>query len=111
MPELLTKQPEAALQLLRSAGATCGEAVPAQTLKGCPPASLCKLPAGELCVYGLPDAMRMTQVSAAEWREVLVPGQSGATPPPSAMHPAVATASGVGLVLIGVAIGWILRRR
>jgi len=68
MPEQLTKHPEVTLQVLRSAGARCGEGVPQDILKQCPAERFCKLPGGEVCVYGLPEAARMTQVSSAEWQ-------------------------------------------
>jgi hypothetical protein len=118
MPEQLTKHPDVTLQVLRSAGAQCGTGAAQDILKACPAASFCKLPGGELCVYGLNEAMRMTQISAAEWQTVLR-SVSSAGPPATAssavsggvMSPGLASLSGLGLVLIGVAIGWILRRR
>ena len=99
MPEQLTKHPEVTLQVLRSAGARCGEGLPPQILKQCPPERFCSLPGGELCVYGLPEAGRMTQISQAEWR-TLVP----AGPVPSPM-----TGGAVGL-LVGVVLALLLLR-
>jgi hypothetical protein len=89
MIELLTRQPQTLLQLLQSAGAQCGAPAPPDGAKTCPAARHCTLAGGELCVIGLDDA--------------------GA--PAAATSPGVALASGLGLVLIGVAIGWVLRRR
>lgn len=80
MPEQLTKHPEVTLQVLRSAGARCGEGVPQDILKACPSARFCKLPGGELCVYGLPEAGQMTQVAAAEWRALFAPPAPGQVP-------------------------------
>jgi hypothetical protein len=108
MPEQLTKHPEATLQILQSGGAQCGTGAPPQTLKDCPPQRLCTLPGGEICVYGLPQAARMTEISATDWRAVI--GQADAAASPPTTGPAMALASGIGLVLIGVAIGYYLRR-
>lgn len=70
MPEQLTKHPDATLQVLRSAGARCGDGLKPQILSACPAAQFCKLPGGEICVYGLADAARMTQLTASDWRAV-----------------------------------------
>lgn len=71
MPEQLTKHPEVTLQVLRSAGAKCGEGARQEILTQCPAPRFCKLPGGELCVYGLPEASKMTQIGAAEWRALV----------------------------------------
>jgi len=91
VPEQLTKHPDVTLQVLRS---------------------------GELCVYGLNEATRMTQISAGEWQAVLrsvsspgAPSSASSAVSGGVMSPGLASLSGLGLVLIGVAIGWILRRR
>src|SRR5512140_1495211 len=70
MPEQLTKHPDVTLQVLRSSGARCAEDAAQEILTQCPAARFCKLPGGEICVYGLADAPQMTQITAAEWREV-----------------------------------------
>jgi hypothetical protein len=118
VPEQLTKHPDVTLQVLRSGGAQCGAGAAQEILTACPAARFCKLPGGELCVYGLNEAPRMTQISAGEWQAVLR-SVSSPGPPSSAssavsggvMSPGLASLSGLGLVLIGVAIGWVLRRR
>lgn len=121
MPELLTKHPDVTLQVLRSAGAQCGNGAPQEILKACPAQGFCKLPGGELCVYGLSDATRMTQITASDWHALLqaVPA-SGASAASSGaalgeagspLGPASMLGTGTGLLLIGVAIGWVLRRR
>jgi hypothetical protein len=71
MPEQLTKHPEVTLQVLRSAGAKCGEGARQEILKQCPAQRFCKLPGGELCVFGLSDAPKMTQITAAEWKALV----------------------------------------
>jgi hypothetical protein len=118
MPEQLTKHPDVTLQVLRSAGAQCGTGATQEILTACPAARFCKLPGGELCVYGLNEATRMTQISAGEWQAVLrsvalpgPPASSSSAVSGGVMSPGLASLSGLGLVLIGVAIGWVLRRR
>jgi hypothetical protein len=118
MPEQLTKHPDVTLQVLRSAGAQCGAGAPQEILSTCSAARFCKLPGGELCVYGLNEAAHMTQISAGEWQAVLhtaaspgSPASSSSAAPGGVMSPGLALLSGLGLVLIGVAIGWMLRRR
>jgi hypothetical protein len=113
MPEQLTKHPEVTLQVLRSAGAQCGEGVAQEILTRCPAERFCKLPGGEVCVYGLPEASRMTQVSAADWA-ALVPRPAAQTPAPTLALGADAMLSGGIGLLIGAVIGIVgsrLRRR
>lgn len=63
MPELMTKHPEVTKTVLESAGAVCGGEQERTILKQCPPASFCKLPGGEVCVYGVDEASAMSQIS------------------------------------------------
>lgn len=112
MPEQLSKHPEVTLDVLRSAGAACGTGAPQDILKACPAGRFCKLPGGEVCVYGLPEATQMTQITAAEWRAVL--GAPGTSPPVSpaaqtAWLLPVALALLLGLAL-GFAAGWLVSR-
>jgi hypothetical protein len=104
MPEQLTKHPEATLQVLRSAGAKCGEGVPQDILTACPKEYFCKLPAGELCVFGLNDASKMTQITPTEWKGLSV---SSVTEPVPAVQSYMAAGwlSSVAGVLLGVVIG------
>lgn len=92
MPEQLTKHPEVTLEVLRSAGAQCGEGVPQQILKTCPAERFCKLPGGELCIYGLSEAGRMTQLDRSDWSAVLA--SAGVAPAPPKAAPAPAGGSG-----------------
>lgn len=104
MPEQLTKHPEVTLQVLRSAGAKCAEGAPQDILTSCPTERFCKLPGGEICVFGLGDASKMTQITAAEWRALL---PSALLESPSTFQPFMSEAllsGGLGL-LAGVAIG------
>ena len=88
MTDLLTPQPETVLRLLKGAGAQCGTPAAPEGAKTCLAARHCLLNGSEVCVRGLDDA----------------------DAPHAAMSPGLALGSGLGLVLIGVAIGWMLRR-
>jgi len=105
MPEQLSKHPQVTLQVLQSAGAVCGAGAKQEILTACPPARFCKLPGGEVCVYGLPEAKQMTQIGSADWA-TLVPVAATPTADPFAPWSAgfLALAAGVG-------IGWIAARR
>jgi hypothetical protein len=70
MPEQLTKHPDVTLQVLKSAGAKCGEGVPQSILTACPKQQFCALPGGEVCVYGLNQAREMTQISLADFKTI-----------------------------------------
>jgi hypothetical protein len=71
MPEQLSKHPEVTLSVLKSAGAKCGEAITPKILTTCPEARFCQVPGGEICVYGLAEASKMTQITRDDWRDVL----------------------------------------
>ena len=114
MPEQLTKHPEVTLQVLRSAGAKCAEGAPQDILTRCPAERFCKLPGGEICVFGLSDASKMTQITSAEWRSLL---PSALPESPSTSQPFMSEAllsGGLGLlagVAIGLAVSHLRRRR
>ena len=72
MPEQLTRHPEVTLQVLRSAGARCADGAPQEILVTCPAARFCKLPGGEICIYGLSEAAAMTQITVSDWRNLQV---------------------------------------
>lgn len=114
MPEQLTKHPEVTLQVLRSAGARCGEGAAQEILVKCPSARFCKLPGGEICVYGLADAGQMTQVSARELQALAPAGASGPGPsiatPPGTVALVAALALFLGLV-IGATVVRMSRKR
>ena len=118
MPEQLTKHPEVTLDVLRSAGAVCGErAAPQAILTACPVERFCKLPGGEMCVYGLRDAAAMTQITKADWQGLatVLPlfGSAPAAAPVAGAAPAweAALAGGGAGVLIGLAVGIIAMGR
>lgn len=66
MPEIISKYPDIVLQILKEAGIECGTGAKQQILVNCPAEKFCSLPTGELCVYGLNDIPKMTQISGAE---------------------------------------------
>lgn len=111
MPEQLTKHPGVTLEVLKSAGAKCGEGATQAILKSCPAERFCALPGGEICVYGLPDAARMTQIAPGE-----LAAAAGVAPLPPAQPPPAAAQMpwpwlGVAL-LAGAALGaWLSRAR
>ncbi|ALD90729.1 hypothetical protein CR3_1497 [Cupriavidus gilardii CR3] len=119
MPEQLTKHPDVTLQVLKSAGARCGTGETPQILKACPAERFCQLPGGEICVFGLPDAARMTQITKADW-QALTATMAGVTPtaaPGSSTAPATAppmAASWLWIVValvVGLILGAVLARR
>jgi hypothetical protein len=109
MPEQLSKHPQVTLQVLQSAGAQCGVGAKQEILTACPPARFCKLPGGEVCVYGLPEAKQMTQVTASDWA-ALAPAAAPLPAPPAAEALMPWSSLFVALV-VGVAVGWIAARR
>lgn len=66
MPEIISKYPDIVLQNLQEAGIKCGTGATQKILLNCPAEKFCSLPTGELCVYGLSDIPKMTQISGAE---------------------------------------------
>jgi hypothetical protein len=101
MPEQLTKHPEVTLQVLRSGGAKCGEGASQDILASCPAERFCKLPGGEICVYGVADARRMTQLTPNDWQSLAALHETGS----SAVGGETLLLSGVG---IGVIVGALL---
>lgn len=79
MPELISRYPDVAVQILREAGANCGVGREPQILKKCPAERFCSLPTGELCIYGIEDIPMMTQISARDLAPIVCrPEESGA---------------------------------
>ena len=66
MPEVISKYPDITIEVLKSGGAKCGEGVVQKILTKCPHERFCSLPNGEICVYGLDEIDKMTQVSVSE---------------------------------------------
>lgn len=66
MPEQISKYPDVTLQVLKGAGARCGEGAEQKILAQCPSERFCSLPTGEICVYGLEEIPKMTQITVDE---------------------------------------------
>jgi hypothetical protein len=113
MPEMITKYPDVTLQVLRSAGARCGEGAPQQILKACSRERFCALPGGEVCVFGLDEVGKMTQVQKPELCGTAL--GLPADPSASAGLPGAATdgtlVAGAALPLLAVAFGLAAWRR
>jgi hypothetical protein len=73
MPEQISKYPDVTLQVLRESGATCGQGAQQNILKQCPRERFCSLRTGEICVYGINDIPKMTQVRTEELAKVVCP--------------------------------------
>lgn len=67
MPEIITKYPQLAIQILKSAGMHCGTNAKQTILTSCPPNRFCANSTGEICVYGLNEIHKMTQVTSLDF--------------------------------------------
>jgi hypothetical protein len=73
MPEQISKYPGVTLEVLKGAGAVCGEGAPQKILTQCPAERFCSLPTGEICVYGIEEIPQMTQITLQELAQVVGP--------------------------------------
>jgi hypothetical protein len=73
MPEQISKYPEVTLQVLKESGAVCGQGAPQNILKQCPRDRFCALRTGEICVYGINEIPKMTQITSQELAKVVCP--------------------------------------
>jgi hypothetical protein len=73
MPEQISKYPDVTLEVLKGAGALCGEGAPQKILTQCPSERFCSLPTGEICVYGIKDIPQMTQITPEQLAQVVCP--------------------------------------
>jgi hypothetical protein len=73
MPEQISKYPDVTLQVLKESGAVCGQGAPQTILKQCPRERFCSLRTGEICVYGINEIPKMTQVTSQELAKVVCP--------------------------------------
>jgi len=73
MPEQISKYPDVTLQVLRESGAICGQGAPQTILKQCPRDRFCSLRTGEICVYGINEIPKMTQITSQELAKVVCP--------------------------------------
>ncbi|MBI4527674.1 MAG: hypothetical protein HY695_28080 [Deltaproteobacteria bacterium] len=104
MPEQISKYPEVTLEVLKGAGAVCGQGAQQKILKKCPADRFCSLPTGEICVYGIKQIPQMTQITRQELAQVVCPkGEKAAV-----ISPALAGVDGLmlgALFLAGLAVG------
>jgi hypothetical protein len=73
MPEQISKYPDITLQVLRENGAVCGQGAPQNILKQCPRDRFCSLRTGEICVFGINEIPKMTQISSQELANIVCP--------------------------------------
>lgn len=100
MPEVLTKHPDVVIDVLESGGAKCGDGLPQEILKQCPKEAFCKLPGGEMCVYGIAEVREMTQIDEEDLAPLICSQSSG-----SCAVAGSADAALVGATLLGLLIG------
>jgi hypothetical protein len=110
MPEQITKYPDVTLKVLRESGAVCGQGAPQNILKQCPRERFCSLRTGEVCVYGIDDIPKMTQVTTQELANVVCP-QARKAATFSAGISALEAALIFAVFLSGVSLGKILPKR
>jgi hypothetical protein len=99
MPEQISKYPDVTLNVLKGAGARCGEGITPKILTKCPAERFCALPTGEICVYGITEIPQMTQIAAKELARVVCPGPRSSSVPGSAETIALAGALAIGFVI------------
>ncbi len=73
MPEQISKYPEVTIQVLKGAGARCGEGAEQKILTKCPQERFCALSTGEVCIYGIAEIPQMTQISTKELAGIVCP--------------------------------------
>lgn len=96
MPEQLSKYPEVTIEVLKGAGARCGEGAEQTILTQCPKERFCALSTGEVCIYGLEEIPQMTQITREELASIVCPAN---------VQSSLASASltGIEIALLGVA--------
>ncbi|HET6893566.1 MAG TPA: hypothetical protein VFH31_20880 [Pyrinomonadaceae bacterium] len=109
MPEQISKYPDVTLEVLKGAGALCGEGAPQKILTQCPAERFCSLPTGEVCVYGIKEIPQMTQITPQELAHVVSPRaqQDGAVP--GLMSGIEGLMLGV-VFIVGLALGMVLHK-
>ena len=110
MPEQISKYPDITLQVLRESGAVCGQGAPQTILKQCPRDRFCSLKTGEICVYGINEVPKMTQITTQELAKVVCP----LTPKQASVFPEGAPVLEAALIFAGFVSGFgaaILRRK
>lgn len=104
MPEQITKYPDVTLQVLKGAGAACGEGAPQKILTQCPKERFCSLPSGEMCIYGIQQIPQMTQIKVQELAEVVSSGMQQRTADPRTVS-AAETIAVSAVFIAGIVLG------
>jgi hypothetical protein len=102
MPEQISKYPDITLQVLRESGAVCGQGAPQTILKQCPRDRFCSLKTGEICVYGINEVPKMTQITTQELAKVVCP----LTPKGASLFPSGVPALEAALIFAGMLSGF-----
>ncbi len=110
MPEQISKYPEVTLQVLRESGAVCGQGAPQNILKQCPRDRFCSLRTGEICVYGINEIPKMTQLTTQELAKVVCPLAQKATVFPAGIS-ALEAALIFAVFISGIGMGKLWRKR
>jgi hypothetical protein len=105
MPEQISKYPDVTLNVLKGAGARCGEGITPKILTKCPAERFCALPSGEICVYDIKEIPQMTQIAPKELARVVCPGAQSSWMAGSVAGSAEMIAL-AGALAIGFVIGW-----
>ncbi|MFQ5903316.1 MAG: hypothetical protein ACE5JO_06465 [Candidatus Binatia bacterium] len=105
MPEQISKYPQVTLKVLKGTGARCGDGVKQRILTQCPPERFCALPTGEICVYGIEEIPKMTQISTQELARVVCPPEQQ-----SSMGSATLSSFDVTLLGATFAVGLVVGR-
>ncbi len=109
MPEQISKYPEVTLEVLKGAGAICGEGAEQKILAKCPQERFCSLKTGEICVYGISEIPQMTQISTEEIASVVCPNHQQSSLFPSTFS--VSEVMPIGLLFsLGLLIGIFWRK-
>lgn len=77
MPEQITKYPDVTMQVLQSAGARCAEGIEPNILTQCPEERFCRMPGGEVCIYGIGQIPQMTQIKPADLAPMVCSEEAG----------------------------------
>ncbi|MGH8653947.1 MAG: hypothetical protein ACREYE_18045 [Gammaproteobacteria bacterium] len=83
------------IEVLKGAGARCGEGAEQKILTKCPQERFCALSTGEICIYGIEEIPQMTQITTKELAGIVCPPG-----PQSSMG--VVSLSSAEIVLLGV---------
>ncbi|MGH8652996.1 MAG: hypothetical protein ACREYE_12870 [Gammaproteobacteria bacterium] len=61
------------IEVLKGAGARCGEGAEQKILTKCPQERFCALSTGEVCIYGIEEIPQMTQITSKELAGIVCP--------------------------------------